>query len=521
LVALALCSGGLAHGEGPDPSGSSKNPSLATLVDQPAPVLVSMGERGLRSDPGLAFAAWRALRVQAETAPDLLCEAETGLGRSWLMIGQAQIALRYARSVLGRRPSDTGALALHVRALIRAGTFTDALRVAEAAKVRVGLGNADMRAAHAAALYRNRRLVEAEESYRVVLQQQPRNIEALVRLGTGLLPVASAPASDELQHAACLQRKGHFGKAQTRMIAHLDAHPSHSTALRMLGELLLTIDRSRVPLVRDAFYDRLWTDLLRNRLGSERRLPRGMRKFFPAFGQLDRARQRMVVWSALPFAGWLRRVAKNGGRHDLMHECERTTDASERAWLRGRRTFDGRVWDDVRGIGGLCAATGVEALDDAHTGGFQTLVHELAHQVHLYALPRVKRDRITVLYRRAKRDGLCLDYYAASNEAEYFAQGVEAFFSYVKVAGQPVTHGHTHFELRRRDPELFALIGELAEVDPLASGGASLTARLFEAALQTARVADARALLRRLPAEQRTKARKRALGRATNQFRAL
>ena len=193
----------------------------------------------------------------------------------------------------------------------------------------------------------------------------------------------------------------------------------------------------------------------------------------------------------------------------------------ERAWLRGRRTFDGRVWDDVRGIGGLCAATGVEALDDAHTGGFQTLVHELAHQVHLYALPRVKRDRITVLYRRAKRDGLCLDYYAASNEAEYFAQGVEAFFSYVKVAGQPVTHGHTHFELRRRDPELFALIGELAEVDPLASGGASLAARLFEAALQTARVADARALLRRLPAEQRTKARKRALGRATNQFRAL
>ena len=54
-------------------------------------------------------------------------------------------------------------------------------------------------------------------------------------------------------------------------------------------------------------------------------------------------------------------IAK-GGRHDLMLEAERTTDHAQRASLRGRRTFDGRVWDDVRGIGGLRAATDIEAL---------------------------------------------------------------------------------------------------------------------------------------------------------------
>ena len=37
----------------------------------------------------------------------------------------------------------------------------------------------------------------------------------------------------------------------------------------------------------------------------------------------------------------------------LLDEVERTTDAGSRRSLKGKRTFDGRIWDDVRGIGGL------------------------------------------------------------------------------------------------------------------------------------------------------------------------
>ena len=144
------------------------------------------------------------------------------------------------------------------------------------------------------------------------------------------------------------------------------------------------------------------------------------------------------------------------------------TDAPSRERLRGTRTFDGRVWDDVRGIGGLQAATGIEALDEAAVMGFDTLSHEVAHQVHFYALPHVERVRIRDYYRRAKDEGLFVDYYAATNEAEYFGQGVEAFAALAKRPGSEVTHGHTRFELLRKDPRLHDLIARLVDHDPLA-----------------------------------------------------
>ena len=136
--------------------------------------------------------------------------------------------------------------------------------------------------------------------------------------------------------------------------------------------------------------------------------------------------------------------------------------------LRGRRTFDGRVWDDVRGVGGLQAATGIEALDDAVAFGFDTFAHEVAHQVHYHTLTRSQRLRITTLYQRAIAEGRCLDFYAASNEAEYFGQGVEAFVNLCKRPGGEATHGHTRFELYAVDRDLHDLIAGLVDFDPLA-----------------------------------------------------
>ena len=78
----------------------------------------------------------------------------------------------------------------------------------------------------------------------------------------------------------------------------------------------------------------------------------------------------------------------------------------------------------------------------------------------------------------------CLDYYAASNEAEYFGQGVEAFVSLAKRPANETTHGHTRFELKRVDPDLHDFIADLVSFDPLADP----TARgpLLEAAVAVA-----------------------------------
>jgi hypothetical protein len=193
--------------------------------------------------------------------------------------------------------------------------------------------------------------------------------------------------------------------------------------------------------------------------------------------------RRLVADRALSmFARYLGRLVAIGGRHDLLLETERTTDAPSRGALRGKRTFDGRVWDDVRGIGGLLAATGIEALDEAMAFGFDTLAHELAHQVHYYAVTQVDRMRIHELYQQARQNDRCLDHYAASNEAEYFGQGVEAFASYGKRPGCETTHGHTRFELYRRDRELHDFIAAIVDRDPLADP--VLRARILPAAVE-------------------------------------
>jgi hypothetical protein len=156
-------------------------------------------------------------------------------------------------------------------------------------------------------------------------------------------------------------------------------------------------------------------------------------------------------------------------------------------------------------MGGLRAATGVEALDEAREGGFQTLVHELAHQVHLYLFSSKERQEIRSLYENAKKTNRCLDYYAAANEAEYFAQGVEAWVSLWKAAGQPVTHGHTRFELKRRDPLLFHWIEKRLGPSVLSGRNAAVFAETaFHFALKTAHLSDAKALLPKLPPRDRS-----------------
>ena len=215
--------------------------------------------------------------------------------------------------------------------------------------------------------------------------------------------------------------------------------------------------------------------------------------FMPAYAALPGDRRRVVDRSLSLFATRLSKLLTLGARHDLMLETERTTDAASRANLRGKRTFDGRVWDDVRGIGGLQAATGIEALDEASQFGFDTLAHEIAHQVHYYVLSPRDRARIRALYQAAKREGHCLDYYAATNEAEYFGQGVEAFASLAKRPGCETTHGHTRFELFRVDPELHDFVASIVDRDPLRDAGRRdvILAAAIEVALRCGRPDDA------------------------------
>jgi hypothetical protein len=182
----------------------------------------------------------------------------------------------------------------------------------------------------------------------------------------------------------------------------------------------------------------------------------GVAEVFTNYNSLTPEQQQVIDISVAPLAQYLPELRRSGGRHYLLPLDIRLSEI--RTDLEDKSTFDGRYYGSVRGVGGLITASGVEYLDAAVRGDFNTIAHEFAHQVHTSVFDEPLTKRIKLLYARALDADRALDYYAAANEYEYFAQGYEAYVSLFKRPSTGVTARHTREELRRRDPELFRFI---------------------------------------------------------------
>ncbi len=492
----------------------------------PAPAIesaprTSLVEHGLalleHEDPLAAIDSLRLASAVGTDEPAIL----VGLGRAHLLLGEAEVARRYALAALAEDADDDGALALRVRSLLRERHFREAVDLS-ARLVAAGRGGVETLAAHGSALFRVQRNEEAAAVYRRVLTLDPDHAEAHLRLGSGLTSPCQAPIGVDLHAAIDELGRQHLDDAVSDLHAALRSDPDNPIAHRLLGETLFEI-RSRDSMASTASeYRRLYRALPWPPIDFDL-----AREFMPAYPSLSPQRRRVAARALALFQSRLPELIRKNGRHDLLLEGERTTDAGSRASLRGKRTFDGRVWDDVRGIGGLRAATGIEALDEAAQLGFDTLSHELAHQVHLYALrDRALADRIKQLYHQALAEGRCLDYYAASNHAEYFGQGVEAFASLGKRPTSEATHGHTRFELMRVDPALYEFIRGLVDFDPLApDADPAVRTELLDAsilvALRCGRPEDAVTAAEMLPAGALRERRLAEARRATLLARSL
>jgi Tfp pilus assembly protein PilF len=188
----------------------------------------------------------------------------------------------------------------------------------------------------------------------------------------------------------------------------------------------------------------------------------GLADVFINFSSLSASEQQVIEHAVAPLSTYIKELKRKGAKHYLLAVDRKLSDVGGYESLENRMTFDGRYYASVRGVGGLVTVSGVEYLDVAMRGGFNTIAHEFAHQVHTSALPSETCERIKKLYQRALKDGLVLDYYAASNEWEYFAQGYEAYVSDFKRPNAGVTARHTRDELQQQDPELFNLFEELS-----------------------------------------------------------
>ncbi len=163
----------------------------------------------------------------------------------------------------------------------------------------------------------------------------------------------------------------------------------------------------------------------------------------------------------------LHALSEQGIRLSIMSVDERTTDIPEHADLRPEAYWNRRA----RGLGSTLARPAVSCGEENLLGypgdPYATeniLVHEFAHTIQLQGLKAVDstfNQRLERAYETALAQGKWKDTYAAQNEQEYWAEGVQSWFD----TNRSNDHDHNGIdsreELKQYDPTLSALLTEV------------------------------------------------------------
>ena len=100
------------------------------------------------------------------------------------------------------------------------------------------------------------------------------------------------------------------------------------------------------------------------------------------------------------------------------------------------------------------------------TGDYNYFYHEFAHLLHFTLLSEEEFRYLEELYESAMKENRYLDDYSSKHIAEYFAQGLEAYFSVFKlfrVAMIGTEYKHTREDLEKKDPKLLIFIESLID----------------------------------------------------------
>jgi tetratricopeptide (TPR) repeat protein len=173
---------------------------------------------------------------------------------------------------------------------------------------------------------------------------------------------------------------------------------------------------------------------------------------FPEWNRLTPVQQATVAYSILGYGDLIPKVIESGAKYRLAHVGESATfydpavESNGPSDSFGRYPYAGRGWwnptNDV-------IVTGLEKIDGAARGGYDTITHEFAHLVHGMLKKAKQRvtagtpragdnalaadfDRIATLYDEAlnRRNGQdMLEAYSRKNQWEYFAQAMMSYLS--------------------------------------------------------------------------------------------
>lgn len=157
-------------------------------------------------------------------------------------------------------------------------------------------------------------------------------------------------------------------------------------------------------------------------------------------------------------------IIDSGTRFAIMSPDELTTEIPEHSDLKPKIFWDRRA----RGLGATrvrpAVSCGEENLlnypgDPYHKENI--LVHEFAHVIHQMGMNNIDKQfqsRLKATFDSAMKEGLWKDKYAASNPAEYWAEGVQSWFNNNREDDHDHNHVNTRQELRDYDPRLASLI---------------------------------------------------------------
>lgn len=185
--------------------------------------------------------------------------------------------------------------------------------------------------------------------------------------------------------------------------------------------------------------------------------PAFLRDVFINYEKCDEDLQKIIRLSTEHLSNYMPALKVSGatfylmGMHELLWQCPHQSPS------KGRRTSDLRLLDDMKGISGYHVSCSMDELRDVKYLRANVVAHEFAHQVHMLFSP-AQCTELKRLFLKARREDRTLDWYANTNEHEYFAQGYEAFIAEDKLPDQKDAAGHTREELREKDPDLFRFI---------------------------------------------------------------
>ncbi len=279
----------------------------------------------------------------------------------------------------------------------------------------------------------------------------------------------------------------HKEKALEVITAFLPGNGQPDTPLEEAAFVVTGKEKRLSDLQQPGHYIREWLETDADR--EEYRRLRD-RYIVSGFDELGTAARNMVDRVLIPYRKYLPDLISAGRRHIITSAAqEAVTEMPECREYLGIRTEDGSLYDSMRGVA-LPNGYAVTAHANIRPDGTNDFAHEFFHHIHDDVLKlRAERDysnetawsdqvetvqkRIDSLYRSAVDESRTMDYYAATEDSEYMAQGNSAydvrFIHHADLMSYAFSDGyHDHLsnirsKLMRRDRPLYDFLESLPD----------------------------------------------------------